>query len=47
MANGFAKEARHVFQKCASQFRRLEYDREIDKAAGVKAGAIHALTYDM
>ena len=47
MANGFAKEARHVFQECASQFCRPEYDCENGKRAGVKAGAIHAFTYEM
>src|SRR6476619_355022 len=36
MANGFAKEACHVSQECASQFCRPEYCRETGKRAGVK-----------
>jgi len=37
MANGFAKEARHISQKGASQFC-------MQGCAGGEAGAIHALT---
>jgi hypothetical protein len=36
-----------ISQEGASQFCRPEYDRETGKRAGVKAGAIHALTSDM
>jgi hypothetical protein len=47
MANGFAKETRHHFSRRCIAILQAGYDRETGKRAGVKAGAIHALTSDM